>query len=169
MVKCLCKLRSQTLLHNNTNDTTADNSPRPRVCQFRKSRPEAVFLGPPSLQLLVLVRVLGAVARLLAFFVLPIAADKTQEGVICQGTEKDEGVERVGGIEENKREVNEGVTQVTEQSFSIVIQTWVAYPKRGPTLDVARRSTLRHDRDQPVPDGAIPTVYQPKFPSRIQR
>lgn len=76
-----------------------------------------------------LVRVLGAVARLLAFFVLPITADKTQEGVVCQGTEKDEGVERVGGIEENEREVNEGVTQVTEQSFSMVIQTWVAYPK----------------------------------------
>lgn len=76
-------MRPQTLLHNNTNNTTANNHPRPRVRQFRQRRPETVLLDPPRPQLLVLKRVLGAVARLLALFVLLIAADETEVCVVC--------------------------------------------------------------------------------------
>jgi len=64
-------------------------------------------------------RVRELVARFLARFILLITADETQVSVVCEGSQKDEGVEVVGGVEDDEGEVDEGVAEVaTRISFS---------------------------------------------------
>lgn len=64
-------------------------------------------------------RVRELVARFLTRFILLITADETQVSVVCEGSQKDEGVEAVGGVEDDEGEVDEGVAEVaTRISFS---------------------------------------------------
>lgn len=109
--KKLCK-RSQSFLYSNTESTTAKNNPRPRIRQFRQTRPETVLLGLPDLQLFVLRGVLAAVPALLAFLGHFITSDETEKCVVHQRAQQDERVEGVGSIEEDKRKVDERVAQV---------------------------------------------------------
>lgn len=114
-----CKVRPHPLLNNNANNPTPKNNPSPRVCKLSQTRPETVLLGPPGLQLLVLVGVSQLVARFLARFVLLITADEAQVSVVCEGSQKDERIEAVGGVEDDEGEVDEGVTEVAARiSFS---------------------------------------------------
>lgn len=163
----LCKVRSHPLLKNNTNDTTANNNPSPWVRQLSQTRPEAVLLGPPGLQLLVFVGVLELVARLLACFVLLVAADEAQVEVVCERAQEDEGIEIVGGVEDDEREVDEGVPEVARfvsfcRKDDLGIGWWL-------TLDAARYSTHHGGRDQTVPDDAVPAAYRQEPPLRNQR
>lgn len=64
-------------------------------------------------------RVVKLVARFLARFVLLVTADEAQVSVVCEGTKEDEGVEAVGGVEDDEGEVDEGVAEVAAGLVSV--------------------------------------------------
>lgn len=108
-------------------------------------------------------RVVKLVARFLARFILLIAADEAQISVVCEGAKENEGVEAVGGVEDDEGEVDEGVAEVAAR-ISFCSMKIGDLGEGGLTLDAARYSTHRGGKDQTVPDGAIPTAYRQKPP-----
>lgn len=159
----LSKIRPNPFLKHNTNNPTPKNSPSPRIRQLSQARPEAVLLSSPSLQLLILVRVVELVARFLARFVLLVTTDEAQVCVVCEWTKENEGVEAVGGVKDDEGEVDEGVAEVTVR-ISFCSMKIRSLDEGVPTLDAARYSTHHYGRDQTASDGAIPTAYRQKPP-----